>query len=120
MKYIKQFAIIAAMTFLGECCNLLIPLPIPASIYGMVFLFICLLTGILKLEQIEKTADFFLNIMPIFFVAPTVSLMTSLPLIRGSIPAMLIICLASTLVVMALTGLVSQAMIRKKKGRETS
>jgi holin-like protein len=118
MKYIKQFAIIATMTFLGECCNLLIPLSIPSSIYGMVLLFVSLQTGILKLEQIEETADFLLGIMPIFFVAPTVSLMTSMQFIKGSIVGIFIICLLSTVVVMAVTGFVSQAVIRrgKKKG----
>ena len=69
MKYIKQFAIIGAMTFLGECLNLLLPLPIPTSIYGMLLLFLGLMTGIIKLSQIEETADFLLTIMPIFFVA---------------------------------------------------
>ena len=56
MKYIKQFAIIAAITFLGEILNLLLPFPVPASIYGMIMLFVCLMTGILKLSQIEETA----------------------------------------------------------------
>lgn len=44
MKYVKQFAIIALMTFLGEFFNYLLPLPVPASIYGML-LFICLFTN---------------------------------------------------------------------------
>ena len=65
MKYIKQFAIIVLMTFLGECLNLLLPLPVPASIYGMVLLFVCLQTGIIKLAQIEETADLLLGVMPI-------------------------------------------------------
>ena len=117
MKYIKQFAIIATMTFLGECCNLLIPLSVPSSIYGMVLLFVCLQTGILKLEQVEETADLFLEIMPIFFVGPTVSLMTSLPLLQGSILKILVICLVSTVVVMAVTGRVSQSIIQKRRKR---
>jgi holin-like protein len=56
--------------------------------------------------------------MPIFFVAPTVSLMTSMQFIKGSIVGIFIICLLSTVVVMAVTGFVSQAVIRrgKKKG----
>ena len=54
MTYVKQFALIALLTFIGECLNLLIPLPVPASIYGMVLLFLCLQTGILKLSQIEE------------------------------------------------------------------
>lgn len=115
MKYIKQFAVIALMTFLGECLNLLIPLPVPASIYGMILLFLCLQTGIIKLSQIEETADLLLNVMPIFFISPTVSLMSSVGVIKDSLLGVLVVCVVSTAAVMAVTGLVSQAVIRHEK-----
>ena len=35
MKLIKQFIYIIAFTFIGELLHFLIPLPIPASIYGI-------------------------------------------------------------------------------------
>ena len=85
MKYIKQFAMIAAITFLGEILNLLLPFPVPASIYGMIMLFVCLMTGILKLSQIEETADLLLGVMPIFFISPTVSIMSSIGLIKDQL-----------------------------------
>lgn len=113
MKYVKQFAIIALMTFLGECLNRLLPLPVPASIYGMILLFLSLQTGILKLSQIEETADMLLGVMPIFFISPTVSLMSSIGVIKDSLLGVFVICLISTIVVMAVTGLVSQAIIRR-------
>lgn len=115
MKYVKQFAIIALMTFLGECLNLLLPLPVPASIYGMILLFLSLQTGILKLSQVEETADLLLGVMPIFFISPTVSLMSSIGVIKDSLIGVFVICLVSTVVVMVVTGLVSQAIIRREK-----
>ena len=118
MKYVKQFAIIALMTFLGECLNLLLPLPVPASIYGMILLFLSLQTGILKLYQIEQTADLLLAVMPIFFISPTVSLMSSIGVIKDSLVGVLVICLLSTIIVMAVTGLVSQAIIRHDKKKK--
>ena len=118
MKYVKQFAIIALMTFLGECLNLLLPLPVPASIYGMILLFLSLQTGILKLYQIEETADLLLAVMPIFFISPTVSLMSSIGVIKDSLAGVLVICLLSTIIVMAVTGLVSQAIIRHDKKKK--
>lgn len=118
MKYIKQFALIALITFIGECMNYLIPLPIPGSIYGMVLLFLLLLSGILKVEQIEETADLLLSIMPIFFISPTVSLMSSITLIKDSLIGVIVICLVSTIVVMSVTGLVSQAVIRHDQRRK--
>ena len=116
MKYLKQFAVIALVTFLGECLNLLLPISVPSSIYGMLLLFIGLQTGIVKLSQVEETADFLLNVMPILFVPATVSLMTSINVIKGNIMSLLLICLVSTIVVMAVTGGVSQMVIRRKKG----
>lgn len=113
MKYVKQFTIIVLMTFLGECLNRLLPLPVPASIYGMILLFLSLQTGILKLSQIEETADMLLGVMPIFFISPTVSLMSSIGVIKDSLLGVFVICLISTIVVMAVTGLVSQAIIRR-------
>lgn len=119
MKYIKQFSIIALMTFVGEVLNLLIPLPVPASIYGMVLLFLCLQTGILKLSQIEETADLLLGVMPIFFISPTVSLMSSIGAIKDSLFGVFITCVVSTAVVMVVTGLVAQTVIRREKRRES-
>ena len=111
MKYIKQFTIIAAITFLGEVLNYLLPLPVPASIYGMVLLFVCLKTGIIKLSQIEDTANLLLGIMPIFFISPTVGIMDSFGLIKNDLLGILVLCIVSTSVVMAVTGWVSQAIM---------
>ena len=118
MKYVKQFAIIALMTFLGECLNRLLPLPVPASIYGMVLLFLSLQTGVLKLSQIEETADLLLGVMPIFFISPTVSLMSSIGVIKDSLIGVFVICIVSTTVIMAVVGLVSQAIIRRDRTEE--
>ena len=49
MKYIKQFILILAISFAGELRKYLLPLPVPASIYGMVLMFLALLTGVIKL-----------------------------------------------------------------------
>ncbi len=115
MKYIKQFAIIALLTFLGECLNLLLPLPVPASIYGMVLLFLCLQTGILKLAQIEDAADLLLAVMPIFFISPTTSLMISIGMIKNDLFSVVLTCIVSTVVVMAVTGGVAQAVMKHGK-----
>jgi holin-like protein len=48
MKYLFQFCIIGLFTFLGELLHALIPFPIPAAIWGLILLFLALLTGILR------------------------------------------------------------------------
>ena len=70
MKYIGQFLYILLFTVLGEFLQAVIPLPIPAAIYGLVLLLIALMCGILKEEKVAETADFLISIMPILFVPP--------------------------------------------------
>ena len=43
MKYIRQFLIILFISFLGEVLKYLLPLPIPASIYGLALMFTALI-----------------------------------------------------------------------------
>ena len=60
----------------AESIRALLPLPIPASVYGLILMLLTLLTGLIKPEQISTVADFFLSIMPVLFIAPTVALIT--------------------------------------------
>ena len=58
MKYLNQAMILAAVTFAAELIKLLLPLPVPASIYGLIMLFLLLKTGVLKLRQVEDVGNF--------------------------------------------------------------
>ena len=53
MKLLKQFLIILFVSFLGEILNYLIPLPIPASIYGILIMFLALELHIIPLSCME-------------------------------------------------------------------
>ena len=75
MKYLKQLLIILAFSLAGEALQALIPLPIPAAIYGIVLLLIALCTGVLKAQAISDTAHFLIGIMPLLFVAPAVNIL---------------------------------------------
>ena len=68
MKYIKQILIILTISFVGELLKQLLPLPVPASIYGMVILFVLLLTKVIKLEAVKEVGDFMIEIMPVMFI----------------------------------------------------
>lgn len=115
MSYLFQFAIIAIISFIGEILHFLLPLPIPASIYGLVVLFVALCTKIIKLEHVEHAADFFLSIMPVFFVPAAVNLMTKWSVIKNNLIGLSITCIVSTILVMVITGLVAQKLISKKE-----
>ena len=115
MKYMKQIGVITTIAFIGELLYFVIPLPIPASVYGMAILFFALCLGIIKLDMVEDVADWILSIMPIFFIAPTVGLIETFEDISGQIIPLVLICLISTVVVTSITGLMSQAIIRMRK-----
>lgn len=114
MKYLKQLFVILLFCLLGELCSLL-PLPIPAAVYGLIFLFIALLCGIVKVDSIRETANFLLQIMPLLFVAPAVSILSHWGLIAPNFAAILIITLVTTLLVFAVSSLVTHVLLPRKK-----
>lgn len=118
MKYILQFGIILLISFIGEMLNRAIPLPIPASIYGMLILFTALCTGILKLSHVKETGKFLITIMPLMFIAPAVGLIDSWSIMQEFIIAIIVIAVLSTIAVIAVAGHVTQLII-KSKGKES-
>ena len=115
MKYLKQVSILFAFTFISEILNQIIPLPIPASIYGLVFLFLRLEFKIIKIDQIKDTADFLLAILPIMFVPSSVGFIKALPLMKKYGIQFLIIGVSTTFLVMIVSGLITQLILRIKK-----
>ncbi len=114
MRYIKQFAVILAITFLGEICKYYIPLPIPSGIYGLIFLFLGLNLHIIKLKQVENAADFLIQIMPLMFIPAAVGLLESksqLIALAAPVIAAIILC---TPVIMAISGIITQLLIKKE------
>lgn len=115
MKYIKQFAIIMFISFMGECVKALLPFKIPASVYGLMIMLIALMTGIVKLEAVKDTAEFFVKVMPVMFIPPTVGLLAAWPLFKNIAVPFCVVCVVTTLIVMIVTGHMSQLIIRLKK-----
>ena len=118
MKYIRQFLIILLVSFLGELLKYIIPLSVPASIYGMVILFVCLLTGMIKLESVHDAGKFLIEIMPVMFIPAGVGLMVSWGVLKPMLLPVSIITIGSLFTVIATTGLISQWIIRKGQKRE--
>lgn len=114
MKYILQFEIIIAISLVGELLNRIIPLPIPASIYGMVILFTALCTGLIKLSAVKETGKFLIYIMPMMFIPATVGLLESWSIMQEFLTAIIVISLVSTVLVMVFTGHVTQFIIKLK------
>lgn len=114
MKYLRQILIILAFTALGELLSYVIPFPIPAAIYGLVLLFICLLTGLVKPAQIKESADFLISSLTVFFVAPAVRILEYWGVIGPFAVQIIVICVISTYLVFAVSALVTQHLMKKE------
>ncbi len=115
MKYFYQFLIICLITFVSELLNYIIPLPIPSSIYGLVIMLILLKSNILKLSYIKDVGGFLLDTMPIMFVPIGVEIVTLFAVLKEFLFPMTIIVFVTTIIVMVVTGNVSQFVINKNK-----
>lgn len=118
MKYIKQFFTIIAVCLIGEWCHEVLPLPIPASIYGLVFMLIGLVCGVIKLEQVDETATFLVEIMPIMFIPAGVGLLVSYDALKPNLVSVSVITLLTTVIVMGVTGVVAQIIMKHTKRKE--
>lgn len=116
MKYVKQFLIIVLIAFIGELIHYYIDLPIPGSIYGMLILFILLQIKVIKVDQVKDVSTFLIEVMPVMFIPAGVGLLEKWGLIKGIWLPLVITILISTFFVMVVSGLVSQTIIKRKKG----
>lgn len=119
MRFLRQMSIILLISTLGELLRGVIPLPIPAGIYGFVILFGSLCTGIIKLPQVDKTGDILVEIMQVLLLPACVELMVYWDVLKQQLPALLAIIVISTVAVIITTGKVSDIIIvfagREKK-----
>lgn len=115
MKYLQQFSIILLISVLGELMKYLIPLPVPASIYGLLLMLIALVTGLIKTEHIENTSDFLLEIMGVAFIPGGVGLITSWDSLKNMLVPALVITVAVTVLTIGVTGIITQITIRFRR-----
>lgn len=119
MKYLRQLLIILLFSFLGELLKTMLPLPVPASIYGLLLLFAALEIGVVKLAAVQETGRFLIEIMPVMFIPAGVGLIDSWDALKPICIPVTVIMVVSTVIVMVVSGRVTQYAIRKKRpGRE--
>ena len=115
MKYLTQFLIIMGFTLLGEVLQRIVPLPIPASVYGIALLFTALCLKLLRVEQVKETGSFLSSILPILFVSPAVGIVEDWALIRDDLLAILLLLIGTTVLTFGISGRVTQAFIKKEE-----
>lgn len=118
MKYLKQFGVIILISFVGEVLHTLIPLPIPASIYGLLILFVGLSAHIIPLSLVRETGKFLIEIMPVMFIPAAVGILKSWGMLKPWFIPLLLFTLVSTMIVMVVTGKITQFAVEKRRGEE--
>ena len=119
MKYMKQLGIILAVSLAGELIRHTVDLPIPASIYGFILMFILLQLRIIREEAVKETGRFLVEIMPLMFIPGAVGILDSWPQIKGSWHVLLLIVVVTTVLVMAVAGKVTDWIISREEKHES-
>ena len=100
-------------TVTGEALQRLIPLPIPASVYGLVLLFAALCLKVVKVEQVKQVGGFLTSILPLLFVAPAVGVVEHWSLIRPQLLPIALLLVASTCLTFGISGSLTQWLSRR-------
>ena len=112
MRFIRQFLIILFVSFLGEVLKAVLPLPIPASIYGLVIMLALLVLKVVKIEQVEGASMFLIDIMPLMFIPASAGLIDIWPTLKPVLIPLLIMTVISTVLVMVVSGKVTEFVIK--------
>lgn len=103
LKTIKEFGIIILFLFLGGIVKSLFDFPIPDTVYGMILLFIALCLKVVKLEDVENTADRLIGLISLFLVPSSVAFITIYKEVQNDILKIMLLVAISTLITMLTT-----------------
>ena len=109
-----------AVSFIGEILHAVLPLPIPASVYGLILLLLALRLGIVKLEQVKEVGLFLTGIFPLLFVPAAAGVMELWAEMGNMLLPIIIAIVPVTVLVLASAGRTTQALTSRKKNKETA
>lgn len=113
MKYLKSFTIILFLSFLGDILHELLPLPVPAGIYGILILFLCLELKIIPVSAVKAAGSFLIEIMPVMFIPAAAGLIDSWHILKTSWICYAVITILSTFAVMIVSGKTVQFVLKQ-------
>lgn len=109
-----QILFISLFFFLGAGVKEIISIPLPASMIGLGFLLLALFTGVVKIEWIEKGANFLLAELLLFFIPSAVGIVNYDEIMSWQGLELVLIITVSTFIVMAVTAFTAD-FIQKKQ-----
>ena len=112
---VEGLAILFIMQFLGELLTRILHLPLPGNLTGLILLFLSLILGVVKVNQVEDAVDLLLDNMMLLLIPLNVGLMVIFPLLKREGLAIILSILISTLLVMIITAKTIE-ILNKVKG----
>ena len=110
---LQQALTLAVILLISKIIESFIPIPMPASVIGLVLLFIALCTGIVKLGQVESVGTALTNNISFLFVPAGISVINSLPILSQSPVLIILLIIISTILLLISTGFASQLLVTK-------
>ena len=107
------FAILIGFLILGELLHSFMGIPLPGNVMGLILFTGSLFAGVVKLQWVERTADFFVKHLQLFFIPVIVAVMTTAGLIKEELMAASLGVLLSTFLVLIATGFTVKILERQ-------
>ena len=117
IRIIAQILILWIFYFVGQVIVNWTGIFIPSSIIGLLLLWICLMTDIIKVEYIKDGASFMILYLTLFYIPATVGLIEYPELLRLEGILLMVAIFISSAVTLVITGKASQ-FIENKEGEK--
>ncbi|PSB71976.1 antiholin-like murein hydrolase modulator LrgA [Bacillus pumilus] len=121
--FLSQAFIFATVMFVSNLISMYLPIPMPASVIGLVLLFVLLTTKIVKLEQVEQLGTSLTGLISFLFVPSGISVIQSLGVMQEVGVQVIGVIIIATIMLLAATGLFSQLLMqlseKPQKHKET-
>lgn len=114
IRIIAQIAILWLFYLIGELIVQWTGVIIPASIIGLVLLWICLMTGLLNVKLIQDGAGFLIAFLTLFFIPSTVGVVQYPELLSTAGILLVVAVTISSAFAFILSGKVSQYIEKKE------
>ncbi|MGV6989135.1 CidA/LrgA family protein [Testudinibacter sp. P80/BLE/0925] len=115
---LRSLAILYAVLYLGIALQHLIPLGVPGSIWGLLILFLCLTTQVIKVEWIAFGSRLLIRYMALLFIPVSVGIIKYADLLFANAKPLLIPNIVSSMLTLVVVGLLGDYLYERHSIRK--
>ena len=109
-RFLRAFLILYLCLYAGTGIAALLPVTIPGSILGMLFLFCLLALQILPVDWVKPGSTLLIRYMGLLFVPISVGIMSYTDILSAQFGPIVVSCVLSTFIVLITVGLASHKL----------